>query len=140
MKSLEEMIKKYRKTADDCMKAIRDLSSKGVKSPAMVEVKEASEQLALWLEELQQFRAMMEELIEYIEFMREGASLEMSNVLDGVESRIRSFDRVMELVERIKADGCFNCTYEDCNALDAPCSKCKRNMLDRWEAKEWEEV
>ena len=140
MKSLEEMIKKYRKTADDCMKAIRDLSSKGVKSPAMVEVKEASEQLALWLEELQQFRAMMESLIEYIEYMREGASLEMSNVLDGVESRIRSFDRVMELVERIKADGCFNCTYEDCNALDAPCSKCKRNMIDRWEAKEWEEV
>ena len=140
MKSLEEMIKKYRKTADDCMKTIRELSQSGVKSPAMVEVKEASEQLALWLEELQQFRAMMESLIEYIEYMREGASLEMSNVLDGVESRIRSFDRVMELVERIKADGCFNCTYEDCNALDAPCSKCKRNMLDRWEAKEWEEV
>ena len=140
MKSLEEMIKKYRKTADDCMKTIRELSQSGAKSPAMVEVKEASEQLALWLEELQQFRAMMESLIEYIEYMREGASLEMSNVLDGVESRIRSFDRVMELVERIKADGCFNCTYEDCNALDAPCSKCKRNMIDRWEAKEWEEV
>ena len=140
MKSLEEMIKRYRKTASDCMRTIKELSTTGAKSPAMVEVKEASEQLALWLEELQQFRAMMESLIEYIEFMREGASLEMSNVLDGVESRIRSFDRVMELVEQIKADGCFNCTYEDCNALESPCSKCKRNMLDRWEAKEWEEV
>lgn len=139
MKSLEEMIKKYRKTADDCMKTIRELSQSGAKSPAMVEVKEASEQLALWLEELQQFRAMMESLIEYIEFMREGASLEMSNVLDGVESRIRSFDRVMELVERIKADGCFDCAYEHLSGLESPCSKCKRNMKDYWEKKEWEE-
>ena len=140
MKSLEEMIKKYRKTADDCMKAIRDLSSKGVKSPAMVEVKEASEQLALWLEELQQFRMMMEELTEYIDGVKEGASDELIYILDSIDDHIKSYNHVIRLVERVRADGCFNCAYEDCGALESPCSKCKRNMLDRWEAKEWEEV
>ena len=138
MKSLEEMIKKYRKTADDCMKAIRDLSSKGVKSPAMVDVKESSEQVALWLEELQQLRAVVEELTKYLEELKEDASEEMRYIINGVEDYIKSYDSVIRLIDRFKADGCFNCTYEDCNALDAPCSKCKRNMIDRWEAKDEE--
>ena len=140
MKSLEEMIKRYRKTANDCMKTIRELSTSGAKSPAMVEVKESSEQIALWLEELQQFRMMIEELTEYIDGMRERSSDELIHILDGIEDHIKSYNHVLRLVERVRADGCFNCAYEDCNAFDAPCSKCKRNMIDRWEAKEWEEV
>ena len=140
MISLNEAIKHYRKTADDCMKAIRDLSSKGAKSPAMVDVKESSEQVALWLEELQQLRAVVEELTKYLEKLKEDANEETRYIINGVEDYIKSYDSVIRLIDRFKADGCLDCTYEDCNALEMPCSKCKRNMIDRWEAKEWEEV
>ena len=69
-----------------------------------------------------------------------GLELSGGIVITGTSKRIMDFlealDEAREVLERIDAEGCVGCKYEDVPPHCLPCNECKRNCHDFWESEE----
>lgn len=91
-------------------------------------------------------RIKVREILEKMEFFqgqRAGRELWNEKPQNVQEEDLYNFNRdivtlrkyILDLEERINADGCVSCAFEDVNEWELPCAKCARVCKDYWRSK-----